>query len=92
MSQKKPSNVVIISLGKIHRCSADPCIREFTVKIYNTIDLLPGMDGGSRIADGVPGYLSNTVLEETLENLRESIRIMWHSPRVDQVLKEENSI
>jgi hypothetical protein len=91
MTQKKSVNSVVILLGGVHACSANHDIREFKVRIYNSVDLLP--DSKKAVfPDVVPGVLSNSELEEQLENLRNNIAICWHGVKVDQVLKEEDSL
>lgn len=87
----KKQNSVVILIGGVHGTSARPCVREFTVRIYNTVDLLPGAKPGEGLADSIPNYRGNDELEEYLENLRNNICICYHGFGVDAILKEEDS-
>ena len=85
----KPVNSVVILLGEVHACSANHDIREFKVRIYNSVDLLP--DSQKAVMGDVSGILDNAGLEEILINLRNHILFGYHAMGADEILKEEDS-
>ena len=86
----KKGNNVIILLGAVHGSPTATGIVEFTVKCYNTVDML-SKDPNSNYACNIPGYKDREDLEAILENLRSNIGICWHGEGVDQIMKEEDS-
>jgi len=86
----KPGNSVVILLGAVHACSANHDMREFNIRVYNSVDLLP-CSQKAVLGDDVPGVLSNSELEEILGNLRNHILLGYHASGVDEILNEEDS-
>jgi len=89
-SKGKPVNSIVILLGGVHACSANHDIREFKIRVYNSIDMLPDSQKAV-LGDDVPGVLDNTGLEEILCNLRDHICFGYHAEGADAILKEEDS-
>jgi len=85
----KKSSVVLL-LGKVHAASANRSIREFTVRIYNPMDV-GGLCPSDYPDKPVKGYLEPEILEDVLCNLRDNIQVCYHHSRIGQVLKEEDS-
>ena len=86
----KKQNSVIILLGSVHGSPTKTGVVEFTIRCYNTVDML-SEDANSNYACNIPRYKDREELEEILENLRSNISICWHGSGVDEVLKEEDS-
>lgn len=76
-------------LGRVHGCSTNHDVREFSVRIHNSVDMLPHAQGEFNDED-TPGYKEADVLEELLENLRNNICICYHGEGIDLIMKEED--
>ena len=84
MSERK-SRVDLV-LGNVRSCSGNPLKREFTVQIFNSLDM---EEREYHIAEGgIMGFKTNTELEDMLENLRQNIKICYHGEQVDEVVLE----
>ena len=83
------NNSVVLLLGGVHACSANHAIREFKVRIYNSVDLLPGACPQDHNDEEIPGYKEAEALEELLGNLRSNISVCYHGVGIDVTLLEE---
>lgn len=84
---KKSSGLV--SLGRVHGCSTNHDVREFTVSIYNSVDMLPHTQGEFNDED-TSGYKEAEALEELLENIRNNLCICYHGAGIDLIVKNED--
>ena len=81
-------NSVILLLGRVNAASANHDIREFSIRIYNSVDMLPHTQGEFN-SDEVKDYAENETLEKILENLRDNIQVCYHAHGVTETIKEE---
>jgi len=90
VTRSKPGNSVVVLLGAVKGASAVPCCVEFTVRCYNSVDMVR-KDPQNSISEDIPGYLARDELMDILGNLRSNIQVCWHGEGVGVVLKEEDS-
>jgi hypothetical protein len=88
--KNKSSNSIVISLGNVHLSRTAEHVVEMTIRVFNTLDTT-GPGPHNHLADGTPGYLPASELEEIMENLRSNIQVCWHGEKVDRVIKEGES-
>ena len=86
----KKGNSVVVLLGRVHASSSNHDVREFSVRIYNMVDMLTHLRGEFN-SDDTLGYLETEELEDILENLRNNISICYHGSGITSIIKEEDS-
>ena len=62
-------NKVVLKLGRVHRSSVTPEVREFTISIKNSVDNADSYTNNN--SETVLGYLEADDLEKKLESIRE---------------------
>lgn len=89
-SSSKPENSVMCVLGRVHADSVNHDVRQFTICLYNSVDILKHVNGEFN-DENTPGYLETEGLEEILENIRAHLTICYHHKRITVMVKEEES-
>jgi hypothetical protein len=81
-------NSVVLILGSASASPGNHNIRQLTLKIYNSIDMLPHKQGEHNDKD-IKGYLENDKLEERLNTIVDHLMILGSTfLDVDEIRKE----